>query len=104
MPVCFQLCPKGYPDKPAHFIAIDEAMCAALGQPCDPEKYLWGWYDTIGLRLALGSSFEKMISEWEDARDGANGSGNAYIDRMIQMAQWLSANYVSDSWREVGRG
>lgn len=103
MPVCFQLRPKGS-TTPQSFIEIDEAMCLALGQPVDAEKYLWGWYDSIGLRLACGQSFQTMIDRWEQDKEGADEAFRAFADRQISMAKWLDANYSSDSWREVGRG
>ena len=106
MPVCFQLCHKDRPTTPVSFIEIDEAMCKALGQQADPVRYLWEWYDSIGLRLALGRSFNEIIVDYTQRRESEEGQvpGAAeYLDHMIQVAEWLSLNYVSDSWREVGR-
>jgi hypothetical protein len=62
MPACFQLYRKadGENAEPVAFQTIDEEMCAHFNVPCDPVKYLHGWYDNIGFSLAIGKNWDQM--------------------------------------------
>ena len=97
MPNCFQLTRKGE-DKPMLLQAIDDEMCAAFGEPTDPNKWLWNWYDTIGLGLALGHDWQKLreIYEPEDADDW-------FYHRLMRVIDWLEQNFTAYAWTERGR-
>lgn len=101
MPNCFQLVRKTDPEaSPVVFTTIDTEMCRHFNVKCDPVEWHHGWYDIIGLSLAYGKTFDQLketyigyIREAEDAWD----------IHMLDIINWLDANFVSDAWAEVGR-
>lgn len=86
MPNCFTLIPKGA-NMPAKFAEIDDKLRKAFNQPEDAEKFLWGWYDTIGLALACGK-------DWDWIR------ANCESENLRAVATWLEGRYDADSWCE----
>ena len=98
MPVCFQLIDKTT-DKPAILQDIDREMCKHFKQPCDKVKYFAGWYDCIGLRLALGDSFEKIREEFIGyiKEDKSEGEVN-YYSLQCEIITWLEENYTPTSF------
>ena len=96
MPAYFQLYPKNS-DEPAKFADVDDKMRAHFNAPPDPDKYLCGWYDSIGMRLALGQSFDEIRAEWFSYNE-AEG-----YDELIDILDWLEANYTPNSWTQIGR-
>ena len=86
MPNCFTLIPKGT-NTPAKFAEIDDKLRKAFNQPEDAEKFLWGWYDTIGLALACGK-------DWDWVRE------NCGSEALRAVATWLEGRYDADSWCE----
>lgn len=86
MPNCFTLIPKGE-TVPAKFAEIDDKLRKAFNQPEDAEKFLWGWYDTIGLALACGK-------DWDWIREKCES------EDLRAVATWLEGRYDADSWRE----
>ena len=83
---CFTLIPKGT-STPAKFAEIDDKLRKAFNQPEDAERYLWGWYDTIGLALACGKDWD-----WIRANCGS--------EDLRAVATWLEGRYEVDSWCE----
>lgn len=58
MPNFFSLTRKSdIANGPVKFAIIDEELCKEFNKPVDPNKYLVGWYDSIGTYLALGKSW-----------------------------------------------
>lgn len=102
MPNCFQLTRKSaLHEGPVKFILIDEEMCKHFNLPCDPVQWHNGWYDYIGLCLALGDDWDKIrqgIREWEK-----DGSISPYAAHMIEICDWLEANFTPNAWVEIGR-
>jgi len=88
MPNCFTLTKKGE-SEPKRFVEIDEEICAYLEVPCDPVHWVFGWYDIIGLYLALGKTFEEI-------------DGELYGDKLKLINKWLQEHYTSDAWAERG--
>ena len=86
MPNCFTLIPKGT-NTPAKFAEIDDKLRKAFNQPEDAEKFLWGWYDTIGLALACGK-------DWDWVRE------NCGSEDLRAVVNWLEGRYDTDSWFE----
>lgn len=85
MPNYFTLTPVDG-DKPAAFADIDDRMREHFGVEPDSEKFYLSWYDTVGLALALGRSWDeiKALDFWSDDE--------------IAMIAWLSTNYTPDAW------
>lgn len=73
--------------KPAVFQDIDDRMREALGEPADPKHWLYEWYDTVGLGLAMGYDWEKMRTKiFHDSPE------------LLRVIDWLEENYTPDSW------
>jgi len=89
MPACFQLTRKG-DTEPSRFCDLDEAICQHLGVNADPVKYIYGWYDTVGLRLALGYSFNTIIDNLKEV--------GAW--ELVAIAAYLNEHYISNAWHE----
>jgi hypothetical protein len=99
MPNCFALYRLNDPKKTFVSLSkIDEEICEMMNVPCDEKKYYYGWYDIIGFRLAMGETFDDMISGNE-----AKGIGALEDPIYQQIARWLEANYGSDAWSQRGR-
>ena len=85
MPNYFKLTKVG-DDTASKFCDIDDLMCEHFGTVPDPVKYYCGWYDSIGLYLAIGK-------DWEDIKASLDGYG-----KLQDIAIWLEDNYVADAW------
>lgn len=87
MPNCFELRRKTDGER-ENFSVIDDLMREHFGAPPDPDKYYRGWYDGIGLALAMGMTFEQIVAKYEEIseKDGA------------AIARWLDEHYVSGAW------
>lgn len=57
MPNCFQLISKNT-KQPHSLQEIDNEMRVHFGQPPDDERWLEGWYTSIGFALAMGRDFQ----------------------------------------------
>lgn len=86
MPNCFSLTPKGE-KKPAILQDVDNKLREAFHQPHDDVNWLWGWYDMIGLALAMGK-------DWAWIRTNFEG------ENILAVANWLEGRYDVDCWCE----
>jgi hypothetical protein len=87
MPHCFQLTRKGCAE-PSKLFEVDEHICAHFGWPVDKVKYTHAWFDTIGLALACGHSFNKIAKD-------------IFTDGPLhEITLFLSREYSADAWRE----
>jgi hypothetical protein len=100
MPNCFQLTRKG-DTHPSPLVLIDDLICEHFGVEPDPVKYLAGWYDSIGLKLAMGQSFPQIIASYKEYEE--KYPNDSWPRTLGAIAVWLDANYTTDSWAEVGR-
>lgn len=100
MPVCFALTRKG-DDVPTPLAHIDSAICQALDLPWDADKYVNGWYDTIGFRLALGQGFDEIADHFKaDLPKVRTMVGEDWVLTSLRIVHYLNENYHSDAWRE----
>lgn len=98
---CFTLTRKGE-SKPASLQAIDDEMRIEFGEEPDPERWLWSWYDTLGLALAMGRTWEQLREQFAEDPDESERI-NMSRRRMLAVIDWLEANYVPNTWAECGR-
>lgn len=89
MPVCFQLIDKTT-NRAAVLPEVDNRICKELGVEPDPVKYYLQWYDAIGLRLALGTSFSQLREEWKEYPPDP-------LDAVLDI---LERDYTPNNWRE----
>ena len=98
---CFTLTPKGE-SKPASLQAIDDLMRIEFGEEPDADRWLWGWYDTIGFGLALGRDWTQLREQY--AEDPAESERtNTFHRQMLTVIDWLDEHYTPDAWAERGR-
>lgn len=85
MPNCFTLEKNG---KRANFAEIDDAMRIEFNEPPSVDHYLYGWYDTVGLAIAVGQTeYAKLRETFEKSPD------------LLRIINWLEANgYKPDAW------
>ncbi len=104
MPNCFSLSRKGSTEF-VFFQTVDEEMCKHFQVECDPVKYMSGWYDIIGFRLACGKSFsdQRKIYQAEIDKPEHDADDKAYYSTLLMIVNWLEENFTSDAWVEVGR-
>ena len=75
-------------DKAVPFAEIDRLLCDALGQPCDEEKYLCDWYDTIGWRSVSGDSLATIAAALLE--EGYH--------QIAACLQWIDQHYTLNQW------
>jgi len=89
MPNCFSLTRKSdVAAGPVPLITIDEEICKHFGVEPDPKWYYRSWFDTIGLTLAMGKSFEWIINE------------SRFTPETIAIARFLDEHFTPDAWAE----
>jgi hypothetical protein len=92
MPNCFTLTRKTELEAgPVQLTLIDEELCAYLGQEVDPDNWVYGWYNSIGLMLAIGKSFEECREIFAES------------NHLLPIVAYLEANFVTDAWYQHGR-
>ena len=94
---------------------IDHEMCEAFGIVRDPDKYYCNWFDTIGIALASGQSFDAIINDCHKAIEEqskiANQDGVCYwtLDGVyywtskVKIAEYLQKNFIADCWADIGK-
>lgn len=87
MPNYFMLIRKGE-SAPTLFVHVDNELREAFGEPPDEDRWLYGWYDTIGLALALGQNWEQIRTVFSDCED------------LLKIVDYLEERFDTDSWVE----
>jgi len=93
MPNCFQLTKKGTAS-PSALSQVDEELCAVVGEPVHATRWLYSWYDIIGLLIALGNQIgtpelrQKTLEIYDVERH----------EKINKILDYLETNYVSDAW------
>lgn len=103
MPACFQLYDKKKPGEgPVVLNRIDERMCEHFEQPCDPVKYLNGWFDSIGFRIAIGKTWAQIKEEFEKYVEEEKARGDedqaSWYENLLLILSWLEENYETNSF------
>lgn len=98
MPNCFTLTPKGE-DTPKNLARIDDDMCEHFGVKPHPNNYLNGWFDSIGLRLAMGDSLEEIKANYSSKiGERVEHDGFDIYKRLATIAAYLEERYTSDAF------
>lgn len=97
MAVYFQLFPIGY-STPASFQQVDNAICQNLDLPWDADRYACEWYDSIGLRIALGKSFQEIADEFKSALTDRPEQFREWYYNMLRINHYLLENYTTEAW------
>jgi len=87
MPNYFSFTRKGE-TKPTTFDKIDEELCALMGQPVHPTKFLYGWYDFFGEAVAVGMKLDDpRFDKWLE--------GNP---ERLKIRDYLRDNFTTNAW------
>lgn len=84
MPSCFQLTRKG-DTEPSNLQHIDRCICQALDIPFSEDQWAGGWYNSIGLLLAVGKTFDEILDMQLSNH---------------RIVAYLAEHYTSDSWHQ----
>ena len=92
MPNCFQLIKKGE-EEPTNLQTIDDEIWLKFyGSIPEPNLHWYcGWYDCIGLRLAMGKCFKDIQKEFS--------VGN-WTEKIKNVLDHLQEHYTARSWYE----
>lgn len=112
MPYCFTLTPKGA-NEPEELTSIDAKMCARHGASPHPRYWFNDWFSYIGLKLAVGKSFDEiedlcreeigMEEQYNEEDDyiAQKFAPDSYWTLMLKITQWLKDNYIAKAWYET---
>jgi len=112
MPNYFSLIRKS-DNLPAAFNKVDEEMCKHFEVPCDPSRYLAGWYGVIGTLAAvkgfkLGTpEMRAAVVEWFETpiyKEVVTPEvRKEYVEDMLRILDYLETHFTSDNWVSIGR-
>lgn len=97
MPNCFQLLDKET-GNPTQFSEIDEKLCAEFKQPVHPTHYMWGWYDSIGFKIAIGKTEAEIRQDYVDLK--AELPTASWPDDLLKVCDYIFAHYTARAWHE----
>jgi hypothetical protein len=96
---CFQLL-NPITREPQILAHVDDLMCAHFNVTPHPIRYYANWYNTIGLALACGESFEQIKQRYlEDLTEDTSESTRNYCETKLAIIEWLQTNYEAISFR-----
>ena len=96
MPNCFSLTKKGQAT-PSLLSDIDEELCALLGKPVHPKRYVIGWVGSIGFALACGKDWAWIREIFQSYSDAGEN-----LTEEHEVLDYLETNYTPDAWAEIG--
>ena len=88
MPVCFTLINKNTGLSDEGFAEIDDKICQVFGMQPDTYRWVFNWYNCLGMLMAMGRSYQELKEIYEGNND------------LLQVIDWLEDNYIIDYWRE----
>lgn len=113
MPNCFSLQRKSDPKAGnVPFSQIDEELCKLFEVPVHEKYYIFGWYDCIGFKVAMGKKlpeiregFEEMKLEYQTSPTPNDMTAEMieWCDGILKVTDYLIENYTTDAWAEIGR-
>lgn len=104
MPNCFQLyrkTPDGREEVATMLNAVDRELCTLLGVAEHPQLYVAGWFDSIGFCVACVNDCHLGTPKLRQVLT----DDFSMVERpeLAKCLDYLEANFVSDSWVEIGR-
>lgn len=105
MPNCFQLFYLNGDKEPVAFQQVDNAICHNLELPWDEKRYVNGWFDFIGFKLAMGQTFQQIADDLQKtiAEDAEGGIVCEWTVTMLRINHYLMEHYTCNAWVEIGR-
>jgi hypothetical protein len=88
MPNCFSLT-RGGENAPTNLLAVDKEIAEYMGMEPDEKFWCCGWYDAIGLSIAMGYDLNHVIKLFKECPD------------IVKIAKYLRKNFAVDCWYEA---
>lgn len=90
MPNCFNLTRIGE-SEPTPLVQIDDELCREVGhrEPDDSNQWFCNWYNSVGLALACGRSFDDLVEDYKDEPEIAKN-----------IISYLESNFIPKCWYE----
>jgi hypothetical protein len=88
MPNYFKLIRKDNKE-PEHLMIVDERLAREVGK-CEPDPECWfrNWYNTIGLLLAIGRTWDQILDV-------------GFSDELVEVLFFLEEHYTPDAWAGI---
>lgn len=99
MPACFQLFRKGESEA-VPLNTIDEEICAHMEVPVHDTYYCGDWFNTIGFKLAMGYSFDRIIGYYDGGAVFSKDDDREYCETLLKIAKFLSERFTQNAWYE----
>lgn len=80
---------------PVTLTVIDEELCVHLGEPVRHDYWCRDWYNSIGLSLALGRSFDEIRENLKEFPEDET--------ELLPVVEYLDANFITGAWYQRGR-
>lgn len=89
---------------PVLFAEIDDELRKHFKEPPDPDRYLGGWYNAIGQRVAYGKSFAEVREDFQRAiKESPIKGQQEYYRDLILILDYLDQHYTTHSWASIGK-
>jgi hypothetical protein len=76
-------------DGPDAFIKLDNDMCAHFGVNPDPNEFYKDWLGILGWRIALGSTWDEIRSEFHEMTSGYPAEAQDLTPPYLRIIDWL---------------
>jgi hypothetical protein len=106
MAVNFALTRKSAPEAgPVNLGHLDVEIARAFGEEPHAVRYYYGWFDSIGYRLAQGMTWDEVREALtpRTERDLADADYCAFLARLREITTWLEERFTVESWTSWGR-
>lgn len=110
MPNCFTLTKKSEIENgPVSLARLDDEICAHFGWQPNEIKFAYGWFDSIGCRLACGASFVQILVEFDSELHSEETEKEKEFDLkelysgLIRIVEFLAEHYEPNAWASIGR-
>lgn len=84
---------------------VDPAICAYLGVPEDPKRYVNNWNDLLGMMIATGYTYTEGLAflrqcrgEYLYTNTQGDRNGVAHYDEHISIWNYLWMHYDISAW------
>lgn len=96
MPQVIQFRDRGSGD-PIAFYKIDDQMRELFGEPEDEDRWLYNWFERLGMLFSVMARYRPDLNVYEEARKLY--SSEPVDSEMLRVVDFLQHHYSFQSWR-----